>query len=53
MKKSIVLIAILAITGMVKAQELTSPDGRFILHFALNAQGRPTYQLRFENQEVI
>ncbi|MBQ8050904.1 MAG: glycoside hydrolase family 97 protein [Bacteroidaceae bacterium] len=53
MKKSFVLIAILAITSMVKAQELTSPDGRFSLHFALNAQGRPTYQLRFENQEVI
>ena len=35
------------------AQTLQSPDGHFAMHFALNGQGRPTYRLTLDGQEVI
>lgn len=35
------------------AQELTSPNGRLKSHFALTAQGEPTYTLTYDGKEVI
>ncbi|MCD7974020.1 MAG: glycoside hydrolase family 97 protein [Candidatus Azobacteroides sp.] len=44
-------------TGMISmtlaAQELKSPDGNFLLHFSLNAEGSPVYQLFYKGKEVI
>ena len=53
MKRKFFIIIMLALACVVKAQDMKSPDGRFTLHFALNAQGRPTYQLSFEGKEVV
>ena len=53
MKRKFFIIIMLALACGAKAQDLKSPDGRFTMHFALNEQGRPTYQLSFEGKEVI
>lgn len=53
MKRKFFIIIMLALASVAKAQDMKSPDGRFTLHFALNAQGRPTYQLSFEGKEVV
>ncbi|MBP5513217.1 MAG: glycoside hydrolase family 97 protein [Bacteroidaceae bacterium] len=53
MKRKFFIIIMLALAWGAKAQDLKSPDGRFTLHFALNEQGRPTYQLSFEGKEVV
>lgn len=53
MKRKFFIIIMLALASVAKAQDMKSPDGRFTLHFSLNAQGRPTYQLSFEGKEVV
>ena len=53
MKRKFFIIIMLALACIAKAQDMKSPDGRFTLHFSLNAQGRPTYQLSFEGKEVV
>ena len=56
MKKMSTLLAtaLLSATALsAQAQQLTSPDGRLVMDFALNAQGRPTYKLALEGKPVI
>ncbi len=36
-----------------QAQTITSPDGKLQLHFALDAEGRPTYRLSMGNELLI
>ncbi|MGJ5642553.1 glycoside hydrolase family 97 protein [Formosa sp. S-31] len=38
---------------LVHAQDLKSPDGDLNMHFELNANGTPTYQLTYKNKQVI
>ncbi|MFC3417544.1 glycoside hydrolase family 97 protein [Algoriphagus hitonicola] len=40
-------------SGVLSAQEISSPDGSFTLSFSLDASGAPTYQLNFKDQPVI
>ena len=37
----------------VQAQELKSPNGKFVMHFALLNDGTPAYQLNYLNKEII
>ncbi len=48
----LVLIIVFTATGNMKAQELQSPNGNFILIFQLQ-KGVPTYQLTFKQKPVI
>ena len=34
-------------------QQLKSPNGNFIMEFSVNSKGIPTYQLNFEDKEII
>ncbi|GAL66940.1 alpha-glucosidase SusB [Jejuia pallidilutea] len=47
------VIFVLLIFNYGYAQELQSPNGTFTLQFSLEANGKPTYQLTYKNQEVI
>ena len=40
MKKSLLVLIIWTMPLMSYSQDMTSPDGRFALYFALNEQGR-------------
>ena len=54
--KFFTLLFLLSLIGSktVWAQEqLTSPDGRFVLTFTVDQQGRPTYALNFKGKAVI
>ncbi len=44
---------LLCIATWVNAEELTSPNGRLLLHFDLNESGTPVYQLSFDNKQVV
>ena len=37
----------------VQAQELQSPNGKFVMYFGLLNDGTPTYQLTYLNKEII
>lgn len=52
-KKSLLLIGLCFLCGMIQAQELKSPDGNLVLNFQLTNQGVPTYKLNYKAQEVI
>ena len=47
-----VFVMVFSIFGL-KAQELKSPNGNFKMVFALEKDGRPTYQLFMKNKEII
>jgi hypothetical protein len=47
------VVFVLLIFNYGNAQELQSPNGTFTLQFSLVANGKPTYQLTYKNQEVI
>lgn len=54
MNKSIVLVfALLFSVFGTNAQELKSPNGSFVMKFSLLNDGTPTYQLSYNNKEVI
>jgi len=48
-----IFISFCLILNSIKAQELKSPNGNFILNFALNSEGTPTYSLNYKGKEVI
>lgn len=50
--KSIIIILLVSVFG-ANAQELNSPSGNFTMKFSLLSDGTPTYQLSYENKEVI
>ncbi len=54
MKKTLLMICILLVLcNLAPAQELRSPDGKFVMIFSLQNQGTPTYQLTYKNKVVI
>ncbi len=38
---------------IAKAQQLKSPEGKFVMEFSLQSDGTPTYNLKYKNKEVI
>ena len=52
MKKLLLLIA-LSFVSLVFAQQLQSPDGKFIMDFSIQNGGVPTYKLSYKGKEVI
>ena len=53
MKRFGFLLFLLGLHEISFAQTLKSPNGRFDLQFAINAEGRPTYQLKFDGKDVV
>ena len=53
MKRFAIAGFILALTSLVKAQNLRSPDGNFTMTFRLAQDGTPTYQLTYKDKVVI
>ena len=52
MKKLLLLIA-LSFVSLVFAQQLQSPDGKFVMNFSIQSGGFPTYQLNYKGKEII
>ena len=52
MKKLLLLIA-LSFVSLVFAQQLQSPDGKFVMNFSIQSGGFPTYQLNYKDKEII
>lgn len=50
---SLLLAALLLLTGCNDPHRITSPDGRIELRFALTEAGEPTYSLAFEGEQLI
>lgn len=44
-------LSCLSLTAM--AQDLQSPNGNFKMNFSLDAQGRPTYYLKYKGRDII
>lgn len=53
MKKILLLMALASCFTLVKAEEMKSPDGNFVMKFALTDKGEPTYKLVYKGVEVI
>lgn len=53
MRKTILLVCIGFLCHFVNAQEITSPDKNFTLHFSLQQKGVPAYALTYKGKEVI
>ncbi|MBR3532062.1 MAG: glycoside hydrolase family 97 protein [Bacteroidaceae bacterium] len=53
MKRFGLTFLILFLNLYVFAQTLKSPNGRFELQFAIDAEGRPTYHLMFDGKDVV
>lgn len=47
------LLCVLWISGAVRAESITSPNGGLKLNFSINAQGEPVYELYFKDKVVI
>lgn len=53
-KKSFIPSLLVCIVALqLNAQTIKSPDQNFVLQFALDAEGTPTYQLSFKSKPVI
>ena len=53
MKKILILISSILTLGALSAQELKSPNGEFVMKFALTAKGEPSYNLVYKDTEVV
>ncbi|WP_413999506.1 glycoside hydrolase family 97 protein [Flavobacterium sp. W1B] len=53
--KNLILTAfiLLAFSNIAKAQQLKSPEGKFVMEFSLLNDGTPSYNLKYKNKEVI
>lgn len=52
MKKFFLIVA-LFLLGLVAAQKLQSPDGKFVMNFSVQVGGYPVYQLYYKGKEII
>lgn len=52
MKKFFLIVALFLI-GLVAAQKLQSPDGKFVMNFSVQSGGYPSYQLNYKGKEII
>ncbi len=46
-------LLVLFVSGMAKAESITSPNGQLQLNFSVNAQGEPVYDLSYKGKTVI
>jgi hypothetical protein len=46
-------LILFAFSSIAKAQQLKSPEGKFVMEFSLQNDGTPTYQLKYKNKEVV
>lgn len=54
MKRTFLVLAFIALALLpLQAQQLISPNGKFVMNFSLDASGRPTYDLTFKGKTVI
>ncbi|MWB94315.1 glycoside hydrolase family 97 protein [Flavobacterium sp. GA093] len=42
-----------AFSTLAEAQQLKSPEGKFVMEFLLQNDGTPTYNLKYKNKEVV
>jgi hypothetical protein len=42
-----------AFCNIAQAQQLKSPEGKFVMEFSLQNDGTPTYNLKYKNKEVV
>nr|WP_199082412.1 glycoside hydrolase family 97 protein [Pedobacter sp. ASV19] len=54
MKKLLLFaLLILSVFGVASAQQLKSPDGKFLMNFSIQADGSPQYQLTYKGKFII
>lgn len=53
MKKSFIIVSVLACALGASAQRLTSPNGKLAMAFSVDASGRPTYSLSYGDKMVV
>lgn len=54
MKRTFLVLAFIALALLpLQAQQLISPNGKFVMNFSLDASGRPTYDLTFKGKTVV
>ena len=53
MKNLFLTAFILLSNSIIQAQELKSPEGKFVMQFSLLDDGTPTYNLTYKNKDVI
>jgi len=46
-------LILFAFSSTAKAQQLKSPEGKFVMEFSLQNDGTPTYNLKYKNKEVV
>jgi glucan 1,4-alpha-glucosidase len=46
-------LILFAFCSMAQAQQLKSPEGKFVMEFSLQNDGTPTYNLKYKNKEVV
>jgi len=46
-------LVLLAFSSLANAQQLKSPEGKFVMEFSLQNDGTPTYNLKYKNKEVV
>ncbi|MFB3385829.1 glycoside hydrolase family 97 protein [Flavobacterium sp. LAR06] len=46
-------LILFAFSSIAKAQQLKSPEGKFVMEFSLQSDGTPTYSLKYKNKEVV
>jgi hypothetical protein len=46
-------LILFASSSIAKAQQLKSPEGKFVMEFSLQNDGTPTYSLKYKNKEVV
>ncbi|CAI2766376.1 glycoside hydrolase family 97 protein [Flavobacterium collinsii] len=46
-------LILFAFGSIAKAQQLKSPEGKFVMEFSLQNDGTPTYNLKYKNKEVV
>ncbi|MBF4492089.1 glycoside hydrolase family 97 protein [Flavobacterium sp. JLP] len=46
-------LILFAVSNIAKAQQLKSPEGKFVMEFSLQNDGTPTYNLKYKNKEVV
>ena len=52
-KKISLILCTLALSLLVGAQELKSPNGQLVLQFSVSAKGEPTYSLSYKDKTVL
>jgi glucan 1,4-alpha-glucosidase len=46
-------LILFAFSSIAEAQQLKSPEGKFVMEFSLQNDGTPTYNLKYKNKDVV